>query len=131
MSIGQDFRAYLKTSNLVMSLLASPDAIYPQFLPAKRNYPALTYAQDANDDIGLLEGSNSGLHTALISVDVWHYDYILSHRIADALRTVLVGYRGAFGSVTVDKIRCDRELDLYEYDTGLNRVSLQFFIAYG
>jgi hypothetical protein len=128
----QDLRAFLTAAPSVTSLLSSASAIYPQFIPqvSSTGYPALTLSQDTNEDDWNIDATSS-LKTALVSIDTYAYSYITAHTIAAAIRAALVGYsKGAFGSVTADQIRCERELDLYESDTFLHRVSQQYFISY-
>ncbi len=113
--------------------------IYPAWLPQQNTtFPAISFSVDDNQDDQLIDGIGS-LTTSLISVDCWASTYAAAHTLADVVKSELVGYRGAFGNVssspvvtvTVDHVRKTRELDLYESDTRLHRVSLQFLIAYG
>lgn len=124
------------TANATINAAA---VIYPSWLPQQNTtLPALTYSVDDNQDDQLLDGVGS-LVQSLVSIECWASTYAAAHTLADVVKSELVGYRGAFGdltvspnvTVTVDHVRKLRELDLFESDTRLHRVSLQFLIAYG
>ena len=105
--------------------------IYPQVLPQRHNgFPAITYIQDDNLEQTLLDGTNSSLLEARFQVDCWANSYNSVHQLAEDVKAALTGYTGPFGDYTADHIRKEREIDLFEQDTGLHRVSMQFFIAY-
>jgi Protein of unknown function (DUF3168) len=108
-------------------------AIYPHHIPQGVSYPAVTFGVDGDDNALLLDGISS-LKEALFSVDCWDYSVITANRLADAVEAALVGARGDFGGLSpsqeVDHVRKERRFDLYEPDTKLYRVSLQFFVAY-
>ena len=127
--IGESIYAFL-TSRAAITAITT--RVYPGWLPQQvTTVPALTYTQDEDADQMLLDGEVGSLKSALFSVDCWSESYKTSHQLADAVAGEMVGHRGAMGSDTVDHIRKERESDLpYESDTGLYRVSLQFFIAY-
>lgn len=104
--------------------------IYPQFLPQNhQGFPAITFSVDDDRDDQLIDGVGS-MRTALVSVDCWDLDYLSVHTLADSVSSALVGHVGTFAGSEVSHIRKERQLDLYEQDTGLFRVSLQYLIAY-
>ena len=78
----------------------------------------------------------STLREAFVNVDCWSKSYLSSHRLANAVESVLLAAAAArvLGSMSppqeIDHARVERRLDLYESDTQLYRVSLQFLIAY-
>jgi hypothetical protein len=126
--ISKDFYTFVSGRAGITALTSS---IYPQFLPQQHpGFPALTFALDDDQDQQLLDGSVGGMREALMVVDCWDGSYITAHALADAVKLELIGYVGAFGASTVDRIRKEREIELYEADTELHRVALQFFIAY-
>lgn len=136
MSIGADFYTYVAALSSIRAIVGlsttSPQkaAVYPNFLPQNHyGFPALTYTQDEDAQSNTLDGVST-LKEALLTADCWALTYLNAHSLANALVTDLVGYRGTFGTVTADFIRLERSLDLYESDTKLHRVSLQFRIAY-
>ena len=119
--------------------IAAAATIYPSWLPQQNTtFPAITFSVDDVQDDQLLDGVGS-LTQSLVSIDCWAATYAAAHTLADVVKAELVGYVGTFGNVTaspqvavtVNHIRKTRELDLFESDTGLYRVSLQFLIAHG
>jgi hypothetical protein len=121
------------------SAINAAAVIYPSWLPQQnQTFPAVTYSIDENQDDQLLDGVGS-LIQSIVSVECWAMTYAAAHTLADVVKSEMVGSRGVFGDLTtspmvtvwVDHIRKVRELDLYESDTRIFRVSLQFVIAYG
>lgn len=135
--ISGDLYTFLAAKSSIRAIVAmdtsvSPNkpSFYVHMLPQNHiGFPALTYSQDDNSDQHLLSGVST-LKEALLSVDCWALTYSSAHSLASAVKSEMVGYRGTFGSSTVDFIQKERELDLYESDTYLHRVSLQFRVAY-
>jgi hypothetical protein len=114
-------------------------AVFPSWLPQQNTtFPALTFSIDDNLDDQLLDGVGT-LRQAFVSVECWARSFLAAHTLADVVKAQLIGFTGPFGNlasspqvkVEVDHVRKVRELDLYESDTRLHRVSLQFLIAYG
>ena len=109
---------------------ALTESVYPQVLPQNPTVPAVTYNLDDDEESTLLDGTTEGLKQTLFTVDCWAATYAAAHTLADAVKTALVGSTGTFGTVTADHLRKEREIDLFEADTRLHRVSLQFLLAY-
>lgn len=124
--IVDSFRTFLVAQTGVASLCPQ---MFPLTIPASAKPPAITFSVDSDERDQLLDDSGS-LRRALIECSSWHTDHYMSHQIADAIESALVGHRGAFGSVTAEHIRLERRLEIFESDTGLYRVSQQFLIAY-
>jgi hypothetical protein len=129
--IVQSFYSHLSNASGVLAITSS---IYPHHLPQHASKPAITYGMAGDDDEQLVDGDISSLKTALFDVDCWDYSYLDAHRLADAVETAVVGHTGDLGSLSpadqVDHIRKERRFDLFESDTKLYRVSLQFLVAY-
>ena len=129
--IVQAFYAHLSGDAGVSALTSS---IYPQVIPQNASFPAITYQIESDEDSQLLTGISS-LYEATFRVDCWDTDQITAHQLADAVEAAMVSYRGDFGSqspaITAHHVRKERgRFELYETDTKLFRVSLQFLIAY-
>lgn len=124
--IVDSFYSYLAAQAGVVALCPQ---IYPLTIPEGVTPPAITYSLDGDDRDRLLDGVGD-MKSALISVDAWSTDHAGAHAIADAVEASLAGYRGSFGTKTAEHVRLERKFELFESDTGLYRVSLQFFIAY-
>ena len=107
--------------------------IYPQVIPSERKPPAITYSVDQDTRLRLTSGQGS-YSEALVSLDVYTNEYADSHEIADAIELAMIDYAGALGTVTpsieADHIRLERRIDIFEPQSELHRVSMQFFIGY-
>jgi hypothetical protein len=126
MSIKSSLYTFLTSKTAVMTLVGG---VYPQTIPAQAAAPAIVYSLDDEEMQPLLEG-NSPLIEARVTIDCFSATYGGADAIAAAVKTALITHRGAFGSVFAEHIRKERELDLFEPDTRLHRVNLQFLIAY-
>jgi hypothetical protein len=103
--------------------------IHPQTIPQQMENPFASYSMDDNEDQQMLDGV-SPVRDARFSVDCYSKSYLTASQLAGAFKSALVGHRGTFGSHTVEHIRKEREFDIFEADTGLHRVSLQFLVVY-
>lgn len=128
--IVESFRSHLFAA---AGVAAITESIYPKHLPQHVQKPAITYGVSGDDDEQLLDGISS-LKIALFDVDCWDLSFITAHELADAVEAALVGHTGVLGTfspaASVDHIRKERRFDLFESDTKLYRVSLQFLVAY-
>jgi hypothetical protein len=126
----ESFRSHLVNNSGISAITSS---IWPKTLPQSATKPAITWGVDG-DDHEQVFGGISSLKEALFDVDCWDLSYIAAHQLADAVEDALVGHTGNFGALSppdeVDHIRKERRFDLFESDTRLFRVSLQFFVAY-
>ncbi len=129
--IVESFRSHLFAA---AGVAAITESIYPKHLPQHVQKPAITYGMAGDDDEQLLDGDISSLKTALFDVDCWDLSYVTAHELADAVEAALVGHTGALGTLSpatsVNHIRKERRFDLFESDTRLYRVSLQFLVAF-
>jgi len=120
---------FLSGTGSVTSLCSS---IYPEFLPENhQSFPAIVLGLISNDEEMLLDGTTSSLSTATITVDCLDKSLSSAAAVASAVESALIGYRGPFGTETVDHLRKESE-DLIPLDpsTELIGVSMQFFIGY-
>lgn len=96
--------------------------------------PAVTFSIDGDLPQRLTSGEASSLRTALVSVDCWAISVVAAHRLADAVEACLLPVHGAMGAEVppqlVDDVQLERRFDLFETDSKLYRVSLQFSVAY-
>lgn len=128
--IVESFLSHLESGPGVAAICQS---FYPKVLPQVYTDPAITYGVDQDSDDQLL-GDSGSLSEAIFDVDCWSVSYLTAHQLADAVEALLVGHTGALGSASpslyADHIRKERRFDLFEADTKLYRVSLQFLVAY-
>jgi len=126
----ESFHSHLAADSGVDALVS---AIYPHWIPQNAAFPSISYRLQSDERQQLFDDVSS-LKTALFDVDCWALSYLTAHEIADAVEASLAGHTGAFGTLSprdqVDQIRMERKLELFENDTKLYRVSLQFFVAY-
>lgn len=128
--IVEAFYSHLKASATVR---AACKWIYPHVIPANREAPAITYRLDEDQRERLFAGEGD-YRQAMFTVDCYSLSYQDAHGIGNAVESALIDYRGALGStsptVDADHIRLLRRLDIFEADTKLHRVSLQFLVGY-
>lgn len=106
------------------------DAIYPEMLPQQHPLPALLLEFNSDDDHQLLDGTVSSLTTSIVTVHCLDPSYLVASSLAAAVKNVLVGYQGPFGSYTAQYIYKESESPAPERETGLRGIALEFFIAY-
>lgn len=112
------------------TITAVTSAIYPQRAPQQNQAdPFIVFTIENDEDQQILDGV-SGTRDGRFIVDCYSARYLTADQLATAVKSALIGHRGTFGAETAEHIRKERELDLFEDDTELYRVNLQFFIAY-
>ncbi len=131
-SIVESFTTYLEANSTITALLASAESIYPGGAPQQNDgYPLLTYELSSDDQFFNLEGTVNELAIAALRLSVWDKNIKTINDIATTIKSELNGFRGAFGSHTADLITKENEFSTpEEADTGLNRIVLEFRIAY-
>lgn len=122
----ESFFSFLSSQATITALCKS---IFPHTIPQNESLPAITYFVDEDLPEPILDGSSS-LRVSRFNVDCWSHKYTEAHALADAVEAVLVGFTGVFGTDNAGHIRLERRFDLFETETKLYRVSMQFFIAY-
>lgn len=94
--------------------LSCGSRIYPR-LPQGVTFPAVRYQRiDARRTQAL--DANVGVTEVTLQVDCMARTYAEAKALADELRTVLHGYRGAWGSAVCRHVVLDTENDFYEQD---------------
>lgn len=106
------------------------NAIYPEYLPQTHPLPAIVLELDGDNDLQLMDGSQSSLHEALVTVNCYDASLLVAGQLADSVKSALVGYCGAFGGVDAQYIYKESETSAPETETGLRGIALQFYIAY-
>jgi hypothetical protein len=103
------------------------DRVHPLVLPQKPALPAITL-----QTVSALEGAHSegadGLARPRVQIDAWSERYRSAVEVADRVKALLHGYRGALGDrQCAGAFFADRR-DLYEADAKLHRVSQDFHL---
>ena len=132
MSIAESFNTYLEGNATITAVLASAEAIWMEGLPqAHDGFPALVHSLSGEEGINMLSGGENETAFATIRIDIWATASKTCHDIATVLKSELLGFRGAMGTNTVVDVKRQVEFATpQEADTGLNRVVLDFRIAY-
>lgn len=88
--------------------------VYPR-LPQGVTYPCVRYQRIAADRTQAID-ANVGVTMATIQVDCMAESYSECKALADSVRGILHGYRGAWGSLTCHNIMLETENDLDHQD---------------
>lgn len=111
------------------------DRIYPQILPQKPTFPAITFNQVSGVRERDLCGP-TGRTKPRITINAWAERYADARALADQIRVGLSGFKGTIGDspgTTVDDLILDNEFDQYEDEAGtkgVHRVLQDYFISY-
>lgn len=107
------------------------DRIYPSVLPDKPTLPAVVYQVVSNEQTFTHDGPVA-LRRPRVQLDVWSHRRLEAERIESAIIAALVGYRGPMGDVDYTAgWGLEVATDIYEQDTGLHRISMDFRGWYG
>lgn len=122
---------YLRTISALTALVST--RIYPAKLPAGTSttptpMPALTYQMV--DEPVITTHDNQQLFTARIQFDAWGGSFGSAHAVADALFTVLHGYKGMMSTVAVGGVFRQLKRDDSDPDVALYRVIQDFIFNY-
>lgn len=88
--------------------------IYPR-LPQNVTFPAIRYQRITTTRQHALDAT-VGVTDATVQVDCMAASYSAAKSLADSVRTLLHGYRGAWGTLTAHLVSLETENDMYEQD---------------
>jgi len=97
--------------------------IFPSVVPQKATFPAVVYGKDSTRFQESFDGHNLLIAT-LFQIDCYGKTSAEAESLADAVKNALIDYRTS----PVNRTRIDNEITLFEPDTELHRVLLQFTI---
>ncbi len=103
------------------------DRIYPQVLPQKPTFPAITLQQLDSPPIDDITG-HAGLHRSIFQIDAWAQSQASSNLLAEKIRLALSGYTGEPLGVKVRGIRLESKVDLFEPEIANYRKIQRFVI---
>ncbi len=126
MSVEQDFVALLLNDSAVAALV--DDRITPDVLPDHTQYPAITYKRISALMVSAM-GADTGLVRARFQFDAWSQSFAEAQATRKAIINRLKRYRGT-GTVEIQAIFSENEFDLYEGDTRLHHLVVDFEINY-
>lgn len=112
------------------SIKAITSEIRPQVLPDDAQYPAITYAQEQDSRIEVMNGTRSDLAQSSFVVNVYADTYAVARSLADIVRDQLVGYVGQMGTLAARRVECDVDFDRYENGQKQHSVSQTYTIWY-
>ncbi len=95
--------------------------IFPVVIPQKANPPAITYQRDGSRYLRTFDG-HVQLVEASFQIDCWASSVATAESLAAAVKSVLIDYSTA----PITQVWLTNELNLFEAETELHRVLLQF-----
>ncbi len=126
MAIEADLRQHLTNDSNVNDLVDS--RIYPLRLPQGFELPAISYQRVSGDRAKDINGS-IGHAQPRIQVDCWTNSYGKLKDLAKAVRQALDRFQGNLGGGSyVQHASLEGEMETYEEETEIQRVSLDFVI---
>lgn len=117
----------LSTNIDVIALVST--RIYPLLLPQDAPLPAITYARVSTERESAFV-TDPGLSTARIQVDIWATSALNAMAVSEKVRSALHRYRGTIASVTIEESHIDNEIAMYEPDTEIYHMVLDFLILH-
>lgn len=103
-------------------------AVYPHFLPEDRSLPAVTYRISSSRPEYSADGPSN--HGVTFQVDCWSQVYLDLKKLRDEVKDLLDGYTGELGEHYAHLVQIENEVDTYEPETKLFRVSIFFNVFY-
>jgi hypothetical protein len=88
--------------------------VHPR-LPQNVTMPAVRYQRITASRVHALD-TTVGVTSATVQVDCFADTYDEAKTLADEVRTILHGYRGAWGTLVARHVSLETESDLYEQD---------------
>lgn len=127
MTIEEGLYDYLSTNVGVSAIVGT--RVYPGTLPQNWTKPAISYQRVSGVRFRNLAGP-AGRATPRIQIDCWAESYSGARTLAEAVRSAMDGYAGLMGTTTVGSVVLESDIDFYEPDTDIYRVSMDFWISH-
>ena len=125
MGIESDLYGYLSTYAGLTALIST--RIYPLVAPQNVTKPYCTY-QKISLERKYSHGGYSGLQRPRLQVSCYAETYEQSRAVADQVIAALEAWPGA---ANIQAVFIENEIDLYDPDTGLQYIPVDFFCYYG
>lgn len=97
--------------------------VFPSVVPQGQEFPAIVYQRDATRYLQTFDGHNS-LTESSFQIDCYAATVAEAETLAGAVKTAMLAYSTA----PVMQVRIDNWLSLFEPETELHRVLLQFTV---
>lgn len=129
MNIEQAFIMYLSQCDELQKLISN--RIYPLKYPMNAQYPCITYKK-----ISGLRHHDIDVAMPVFEFSVWVKEkenmraYGLAREIAQQLRFALNGVKTVINGMPIVQVVFLNEYDLFENDTGVYRIAMEFKIIY-
>ncbi len=127
MSIETELRAWLLADTTIAGLIDT--RMYPQYLPQKVTYPAISYATASRVSSRQLSGP-AGRARPRITVNSWAETYLEAKALAEAVRKRLDGFAGRWGSFSVGSVALDNAFDQYESEAEAHRIFQDYIVSH-
>ena len=99
--------------------------IYPLKLKQRATMPAVTYQRISGPRISAM-GADPGVASPRVQIDCWGGTYASSKAVATQVRGALQRYRGTVAAVEILAVFIESDLDIFEPDAELYRVSTDY-----
>jgi hypothetical protein len=120
-----DLRAMILADPAVKALVV--DRVHPVILPQPVDLPAVVLNVVSVVPV-MSHAGPSGLMKVRVQVDCYGKTYLDAAKVAQALRTLLSGFRGFARGSNVPAVFLEAERDLYDSDLVLYRRSQDFIV---
>lgn len=123
MSLETALRARLLADAGIAALVVA--RVYPVVLPQAPAFPAITYEGVAETRLNTF-GGPLGLAGPLMRLHAWASTYDGARDLARKVRLALDGWRGTQSGETVQAVKLQQQVDLYDDETQMHRVAMDF-----
>ena len=120
-----ELNKYLRDHGGLSALVDS--RVYPGRLPDPPTLPALVYTRVSTVGMSAMDGPMADVE-ARFQIDVWSDRYLDAIKVAEQVRSALLGFTGTMGDKSVSIPRQTNDQDSYEEETKLYRVMTEFII---
>lgn len=133
MFIEEGIVCYLQTCSLLVTIVT--DRIYPSLLPQKPTLPAIVFQRIATQYSHSM-GGDSGFVSAVYQFDCYAKSYSEVKKTSREMRIALQNFTGKMGEspeqpgIMVQAVLVDNEMDDYEEQTKLYRITMDFTFQY-
>lgn len=103
--------------------------IYPGVRPQGSILPAVSYFKVTNRHLYRHRGAG-GWAEPRFQIDVWASTYASAKRVAEQVRLGMNAFTGTFSGVEVGRSEAANETDLYEPETQIHHIALDFDVTH-
>lgn len=126
MNISEGFGRFLIANAAIAEVTAE---VRPILLPDDASYPAITYSQENDQSIELLNSDYSGLYEARFVVNIYGKAYSETRGLADIVRSECLAAT-LMGDIVARRVTNTVDFDRYEQGPKMHSVSQTYTIWY-